>query len=74
MSYGYNCLPKNILAKGQLQEAVLVVSCQKVLTEEEDADENGWIAVILWIIQQHCRVPSETTNAFSFAATVPFAL
>ena len=26
----------------------------KVFTEEEDADENGWIAVILWIIHHHC--------------------
>ena len=27
---------------------------QKVFTEEEDADENVWIAVILRIVQHHC--------------------
>ena len=27
---------------------------QKVFTEEEDADENGRIAVILRIVQHHC--------------------
>ena len=31
-----------------------MVSCHKVFTEEEDADENGWIAVILRIVQRHC--------------------
>ena len=46
--------------------------------EEEVADENGWIAVILGIVQHHCVVASDvraasTLKAFSFAATVPFA-
>ena len=27
---------------------------QKVFTEEDDADKNGWIAVILRIVQHHC--------------------
>ena len=27
---------------------------QKVFTEEEDVDENGWIAIILRIVQHHC--------------------
>ena len=27
---------------------------KKVFTEEADADENGWTAVILRIIQHHC--------------------
>ena len=27
---------------------------QKVFTEEDDADKNGWIAVILRIVQRHC--------------------
>ena len=30
------------------------VSCRTGFTEEEDADENGWIAVILRIVQRHC--------------------
>ena len=30
------------------------VSCRAGFTEEEDADENGWIAVILRIVQRHC--------------------
>ena len=30
------------------------VSCPTVFTEEQDADENGRIAVILRIIQHHC--------------------
>ena len=32
----------------------MFVSCRTVFTEEEDADENGRIAVILRIIQHHC--------------------
>ena len=32
----------------------MFVACRKVFTEEEDADENGWIAVILWVVQHHC--------------------
>ena len=27
---------------------------KKVFTEEEDADGNGWTAVIIRIIQHHC--------------------
>ena len=39
-------LPTIISTKDQQQEANMFVACRKVFTEEEDADENGWIAVI----------------------------
>ena len=32
----------------------MFVSCRTVFTEEEDADENGRIAVLLMIAQNHC--------------------
>ena len=40
MSYGYNCLPKNISAKGQLQEAVFVVY-ERIIDVVETANNTG---------------------------------
>ena len=52
-----------IPTKEQPQEASMFVACRKVFTEEEDADENGWIDVILWSFQHHCGVPSDVRAA-----------
>ena len=73
------CLPKHIPTQGQQQEAILFCCLPNGLHgKEEEADENGCIAVTLGIVQHHCVEASDvraasTLKAFSFAATVPFA-
>ena len=53
--------------------------CEKWLVfTEEDADENGRIAIILKIVQHHCGVPFEvraapTTTDSHFTKAAPFA-
>ena len=52
----------------------MFVACRKVFTEEEDADENGWIAVIFGsfniIVEFHRTFAPPALKAFSFEATV----
>ena len=45
---------KNYSNEGTAAGSNNFVSCRTGFTEEEDADENGWIAVILRIVQRHC--------------------
>ena len=67
-------LPTLIRTKEQLQEANMFVACRKVFTEEEDADENDWIAVIFGsfniIVDFHRTFAPPALKAFSFEATV----
>ena len=55
----------------------MFVAFRKVFTEEEDADENGWIVVIFGsfniIVEFHRTIAPPVLKAFSFEATVPFA-
>ena len=55
----------------------MFVTCRKVFTEEEDADENGWIAVIFGsfniIVEFHRTFAPPALKVFSFEVTVPFA-
>ena len=41
----------------------------KKVFKDDDADENGWIAVIHGIVQHHCGVASDVRD-FSFALVV----